>query len=102
MTSERLGGMFEGDSAETCGIKFPLISMGGQAEGLVCADLVARTPIGVSRNLKTFQAILKKLNLPVLFRSIMSIELSEMNNKQIPFHPGSIKSKDRKTFSSKR
>ena len=50
MTSEGLGEMFEGDSADMCSGKFPLVSMGGQAEGLECADLEARTPIGVSRN----------------------------------------------------
>jgi hypothetical protein len=48
MTSDGLGEMFEGDSADTCGGKFPLMSMGGRTEGLVCADLGARTPIGVS------------------------------------------------------
>ena len=30
--------------------KCMLVSMGGQAEGLACADLGARTPIGASRN----------------------------------------------------
>ena len=45
MTSEGLGEMFEGDSADTCAGKFPLISMGGRAEGLACADPGARTPI---------------------------------------------------------
>ena len=39
---------FEGDSAETCAGKFPLMSMGGWAEGLACADPGVRTPIGVS------------------------------------------------------
>ena len=34
MTSEGLGEMFEGDSADTCAGKFPLLSMGGRAEGL--------------------------------------------------------------------
>ena len=48
MTSEGLGEMFEGDSADTCVEKFPLASMGGRAEGLACADPGARTPIGVS------------------------------------------------------
>ena len=33
MTSEGLGEMFEGDSADTCAGKFP----GGRAEGLACA-----------------------------------------------------------------
>ena len=34
MTSEELGEMFEGDSADMCAGKFPLVSMGGRAEGL--------------------------------------------------------------------
>ena len=42
--------MFEGDSADMRAGKFPLVSMGGRAEGLVCADPVARTPIGASGN----------------------------------------------------
>ena len=50
MTSEGLGEMFEGDSADMCAGKFPLVSMGGQAEGLACADPGARTPIGASGN----------------------------------------------------
>ena len=33
-----------------CAEKFPLVSMGGRAEGLACADPVARIPIGASRN----------------------------------------------------
>ena len=40
--------MFEGDSADTCAGKFPLVWMGGRAEGLACADPGARTPIGAS------------------------------------------------------
>ena len=31
-----------------CTGKLPLVSMGGRAEGLACADPGARTPIGVS------------------------------------------------------
>jgi hypothetical protein len=50
MTSKGLGEMFEGDSADMCAEKFPLVSMGGRAEGLACADLVARTPICTSGN----------------------------------------------------
>ena len=38
MTSEGLGEMFEGDSADTCTRKFQLMLMGGLAEGLACAD----------------------------------------------------------------
>ena len=51
MTSEGLGEMFEGDSADMCAEKFPLVSMGGRAEGLACTDPGARTPIGASGNL---------------------------------------------------
>ena len=50
MTSEGLGEMFEGNSADTCAGKFPLVSMGDRAEGLLCADPGARTPIGASGN----------------------------------------------------
>jgi hypothetical protein len=50
MTSEGSGEMFKGDSADTCAEKCPLMSIGGQAEGLACADLGERTPIGVSGN----------------------------------------------------
>ena len=50
MTSEGLGEMFEGDSADTGAGKFPLVLMGGRAEGLVCADPGTRTPIGASGN----------------------------------------------------
>ena len=46
MTSKGLGEMFEGDSADMCTGKLPLVSMGGGAEGLACADPGARTPIG--------------------------------------------------------
>ena len=51
MISEGLGVMFEGDSADMCAGKFPLVSMGGRAEGQACADPGARTPIGASGNL---------------------------------------------------
>ena len=50
MTSEGLGEMFEGDSADMCVGKFPLVSMGGRADGLACTDPGARTPIGASGN----------------------------------------------------
>jgi hypothetical protein len=50
ITCEGLREMFEGDSADTCVGKFPLVSMGGRAEGLACADPGGRTPIGASGN----------------------------------------------------
>ena len=45
MTSEGLGEMFEGDSADMCAGNFTLVLMGGRAEGLACTDSGARTPI---------------------------------------------------------
>ena len=50
MTSKGLGEMFEGDSADMCAGKFPLVLMGGRAEGPACADPGVRTPIGDSGN----------------------------------------------------
>ena len=44
MTYEGLGEMFESDSEDTYVGKFPLMSMGGRAEGLAYADPGARTP----------------------------------------------------------
>jgi hypothetical protein len=41
--------MFQGDSADTSAVKFPIMSMGCRAEGLACADPGARTPIGMSK-----------------------------------------------------
>ena len=38
MTSEGLGDMLEGDSAETCAGKFPLMSTGGRANSQAWAD----------------------------------------------------------------
>jgi hypothetical protein len=38
MTSEGLGEGFKADSANTCAGKFPLVPMGGRANGQACAD----------------------------------------------------------------
>ena len=38
MTSEGFGEVFEGDSADTCAGKFPLVLMGGRANSQACAD----------------------------------------------------------------
>jgi hypothetical protein len=38
MTSEGLGEVFEGDSPDMCAGKFPLVLMGGRANGQACAD----------------------------------------------------------------
>jgi hypothetical protein len=54
MTSEGLGEMFEGDSADMCTSKFPLMSMGGLAEGLACTDPGMRTPNSLSVDFLSF------------------------------------------------
>ena len=48
MTFEGLGEMIEGYSADTGAGKFPLVSLGGRAEGLACTDPGAKTTIGAS------------------------------------------------------
>ena len=46
-----MGESGEINSADTRAGKFPLVRMGGWAEGPACADTGARTPIGASGNL---------------------------------------------------
>jgi hypothetical protein len=58
MTSEGFGEMFEGDSADMCAEKFPLVSMGSQAGGLACEDPGARAPIGASGFFKRHSLLL--------------------------------------------
>jgi hypothetical protein len=54
MTSEGLGEMFEGDSADICAGKFLLVSMGGRAEGLACTYPGARTPMALAKIISLF------------------------------------------------
>ena len=58
--------MFEGDPADMCAGQFPLVSMGGQVEGLACADPGARTPIGASGNY-ILEIIPKKMQISMGF-----------------------------------
>ena len=44
MTSEGLGEMFEGDSADTCARKFPHMLMGERANSPACADVERGPP----------------------------------------------------------
>ena len=51
MASKLIGNLFcPPPLPDTCTETFPLVSMGGWAEGLTCADPGARAPIGASRN----------------------------------------------------
>ena len=56
--------MFEDDSANTCTRKFLLMSMGGRADGLACADPGALTPIGVSVNWYYFLTLVPVVKIP--------------------------------------
>ena len=51
MIRKTFGQFYPPPLSDTCAEKFPLVSMGGRAEGLACADPGARTPIGASGNL---------------------------------------------------
>jgi hypothetical protein len=66
MISDGLAEVFEGDSADMCAGKFPLVSMRGQVEGLACADPEARTPIVASGNCHMF--FFKFLNITFQFQ----------------------------------
>ena len=70
MPSEELGEMFEGDSADMCAEKFPLMSMVARAENQVCTDPGARTPIGVSEIVKIFY-MLNSLHSMYIIPSIL-------------------------------
>ena len=45
MTSEGLGEVFKGDSADRCAGKFPLVSLGGRANGHACKDCEGGPPL---------------------------------------------------------
>ena len=62
MTSEGLGEMFEGDSADTCAGKFPLVSMGGRADRQACADGERRPPSALAEIFFSF-SITRRTNL---------------------------------------
>ena len=78
MTSEGLGEMCEGDSADMCAGKFPLVH-GGRAEGLACADPGARTPIGASGNYLSFPRQIYKLLMRPSFKGKLDRPISFVN-----------------------
>ena len=88
MTSEGLGEMFEGDSADMRAGKFPLVLMGGRAEDLACADPGARTPIGLSGNFKTVPETIniygKLLLVPIGILASRSVQASPLSSQSTP------------------
>ena len=54
MTSEGLGEMFEGDSADTCAEKIPLVPMGGWADRQACADGERGPPSALAEFMKYY------------------------------------------------
>ena len=75
MTSEGLGEMFEGDSADMCAEKFPLMLMGGRAEVLAYADPGPRTPVGFSGNFALFPKIISVLITFETFNTLTNTHL---------------------------
>ena len=61
MTSEGLGEMFEGDSADTCAGKFPLVSMGGRADRQACADGERGPPLARAEFFQTLDMTSERL-----------------------------------------
>ena len=61
-----------------CAEKFPLVSMGGRAEGFACADPGARTPIGASGNIGILTTTSTRLMVGVEFKFNLS-KTSEAN-----------------------
>ena len=88
MTSEGLREMFEGDSGDTCTGKFPLMLMGGQVDGLACADLGARTPIGMSGKLTTGCPIqnLTPISLYIIFENNFYRSMLNMGRDRMSSH----------------
>ena len=62
----------KGHSADTGAGKFPLVSMGGRAEGLACADPGARTPISASGNYLGFFLCHREYNGILLIHGLYS------------------------------
>ena len=92
MTSEGLGDVFEGDSADTCGGKCWLMLMGGRAEGLACAVPGARTPIGASGNFYFFlyQVILlfsQQKDFTIIIVKHSKCHTTELGNSNFAFRP---------------
>ena len=60
MTLEGLGEVFKGDSADMCTGKFPLVSMGGRANGQACADSERGPPSARAEIVKQLSLMLGK------------------------------------------
>ena len=71
MTSEGLGEMFEGDSADTCAGKYPLTSMGSERR-VSHAQTRGEDPIGVSGIYILFSS-----SLPILCSNIFNFLLEQ-------------------------
>ena len=69
--------MFEGESAHTWTGKFPVMSMGGRAEGLAREDLV------VSGNSKTFQCFRLSLHLQYDYQELHTRRLALVRLNQV-------------------
>ena len=81
MTSEGLGEMFEGDSADTCAGKFPLVSMGGRVDPSSMQRWEARTPIGTSGIWELFTKVPSRTNPKELDNFLLTFFASSANSE---------------------
>ena len=77
MTSEGLGEMFEGDSADTCARKFPHMLMGERANGPACADVERGPPSASVAFLYKSHFSLLKMAKGATFGNYTSVVLSK-------------------------
>ena len=95
MTSEGLGEMFEGDSADMCTGKFPLMLMGGRAEGLAFADPGLRPP---SARAEYSHPSHPSFNLKNLLKSEKSYDIEIKVEERLKSHSFYLKSKPHYIF----
>ena len=70
--------MFEGDSADTCAGFFLLMSMGGQAKGLACAD--SEDPHQRERKFHSFSGMLEKDHIQVTVHQEVDIYFNHVHS----------------------
>jgi hypothetical protein len=75
----------EGHSADTGAGKFPLVSMGGRAEGLACADPGAKTPIGASGNFIYYHSTIS-LNTKKMIQRAVRKNYTRLNYENLFSH----------------
>jgi hypothetical protein len=74
MTSERLGEVFEGDSADTFAEKFPLVSLRGRANRQACADGERGPPSARAEICNCFLSFMKIYIFIIIVKKVMDVD----------------------------